>query len=178
MTALYEIRAAHQRHEAPPRGRAEAQAHRMRGLHQRMLMLLGACEMPFSVSCGSSAATFFSTTSWSWRALRDLRRGARGGSVADIWKSGPPGEPARRRSPTRTDAGRPGGMTLSPASASSPARCHEPRRRSSPLALVQTICKRTTRTSAAPGGPPRHEARTGRHGTASDGPDDTRSPVS
>jgi hypothetical protein len=38
------------------------------------------------------------------------------------------------------------------------------------LALVQTICKRTTRTSAARDGPRRHEARTERHGTA---PDDT-----
>ena len=38
------------------------------------------------------------------------------------------------------------------------------------LALVQTICKRTTRTSAARDGPRRHEARSGRYGTA---PDDT-----
>ena len=46
------------------------------------------------------------------------------------------------------------------------------------LALVQTICKRTTRNSAAQGGARRHEARTGRHETVADGTDGMRPPVS
>ena len=45
------------------------------------------------------------------------------------------------------------------------------------LALVQTVRKRTTRTSAARDGRRRHEGRTGRHGAEPDGQGDTRSPA-
>jgi len=52
------------------------------------------------------------------------------------------------------------------------------RERPTSLALVQTICKRTTRPSAAQDGARRHEARTGRHETTPDGTDGTSPPDS
>jgi hypothetical protein len=130
--------------------------------------LVTVCDEPIAEVARASSVALSWLTSYAVRVnCPDTARGVR------TVRLGPPTRTIRTRS------GRPVHAPFAHrVRTSCSAPCSRGLQASELLTLVQTICKRTTRSSAAQGGARRHEARTGRHETAPDGTDGTSPPDS